>query len=649
MTIGEKTLSPLCELRIFADRKESCFRNGAIEMRDRTSVVLLAILALMFVISMKFKYIQQKILEQNLLTSAIDKIAFVVIISGIAARDYYPSFKDQTLNEFSGLGFDVATIAALLAFVAVYWPRNEVEPIWVSIIFRGKSRIFTSLAISIFIFSFLPAILLFRSNINWGDITTHVFNELLAPAAGVFPLSDSIPQYTSLLGLPILAVSKLFGSKVAVLIVPLWISLLSFGILLIMTFIFTRLFPRTPKTTALLVICAVLLARSSDSSFAYTLASFPSWTVRLVLPTLSALLLHTSLARNSNKLIVPSALGLGVATSLAFLNNFEFGFSCAISIIFTVTTLIMFRKIAWSFFLNVLVGVMAVIALLFSFYSFNNETVNLNFSVTISKEFGAKGFLSWPMPNFGFFVVIYCIAGIALIQSSLRFRDLSLKHKYQSDNNLLADVSLAIFGGIWTLASTLFYSARSVDGNLRVIFLPAVIAALATFKLIQRSSTGGLYSKVFKSAALPTAVIVLLPFALVIKAPDPYSTWSRVIEHDKNEKWTWESIANKPVARTYLELTKLGYDKIGLMSSEGNAISIVTGGENILAVNALADLAISAEINRLICVKLSLSGVNHVLTEGKYEQNFPCDGMTNPKILANGSVTLLDYKSPSQG
>ena len=63
MAIGESVLSPLCELKIFANRRESCFRNGAIEMRDRASIIILAVLTLAVIISINIRYIKDKIIE----------------------------------------------------------------------------------------------------------------------------------------------------------------------------------------------------------------------------------------------------------------------------------------------------------------------------------------------------------------------------------------------------------------------------------------------------------------------------------------------------------------------------------------------------------------------------------------------------------
>ena len=649
MAIGESVLSPLCELNIFASRKESCFRNGAIEMRDRASIVILAVLTFAFIVSMKFTYIKKMIIKQNFLTSSVDKFAFVIIIAAIASRDYYPSFADWSLNEFSGLGFDVAIVVIFVVIVTVYWPKSTSGED-LSEINQESSLIFRFLiAIFIFVLFYLPAVLLIRSNIIWNDITSHTFNELLAPAAGNFPTADSIPQYNSLLGFPILMISKLIGSEIAISIIPLWISTLNLGILATLTVIWLRLFPNTPKLFALLGISSIILARSSDISGAYTVASFPSWTVRITIPALATLLLHVALCCKKIKVVYSRTLILGAVTSLAMINNIEFGLTLTFAMICTIVVFSVCRKLPWTFFFIFILGMSASILLLHLFYRINDKAINLRFLTLIAREFGAKGFLSWPMPIFGSFVLVYAVAGLAIIFSIHRIND--LPSSPLAKENLVADSALAFFAGVWTLSSLVFYSARSVDGNLRVIFIPALIASLTTIKLLMPFLVKDISQKICKLAFVPLATIMVLPIALLIKAPDPLSNWSHVITQGDSPVWSWTSIENKPLAKSYIELSKSETINIGIMGTDGNAIAVVTGAKNVLLVNVLADLGMSAEIKKQVCGHLAVAGVNLVLVEGTYKnhENYPCIGMTNPEIQANGLVTLFEYTPPALG
>ena len=651
MAIGESVLSPLCELNIFASRKESCFRNGAIEMRDRASIVILAVLTFAVSVSMKFTYIKKMIIKQNFLTSSVDKFAFVTIIAAIASRDYYPSFADWSLNEFSGFGFDVAIVVIFLTIVTVYWSRNTSDED-LSEINQESSLIFRFLiALFVFVLFYLPSVLLIRANIILNVGTTYVFNELLAPVAGNFPGADSIPQYNSLLGFPILIISKLVGSEVAISIIPIWISMLNLGVLVTLTAIWLRLFPNTPKLFALLGISSIILARSSDLSGSYTVASFPSWTVRMAIPALSILLLHVALSSKKIKVFYSRTLILGAVTSLAMINNIEFGLTLTFAMICTIITFSICRKLPWTFLFIFILGMSASILLLHLFYRINDKAINLRFLTLIAREFGAKGFLSWPMPIFGSFVLVYAVAGLAIIFSIHRINDLPSSPLAKERENLVADSALAFFAGVWTLSSLVFYSARSVDGNLRVIFIPALIASLTTIKLLMPFVVKDVSQKICKLAFLPLATIMVLPFALLIKAPDPLSNWSRVITQGDNPVWSWTSIENKPLAKSYIELSKSETINIGIMGTDGNAIAVVTGAKNVLLVNVLADFGLGAEIKKEVCGHLAVAGVNLVLVEGTYKnyEDYPCIGMTNPEIQANGLVTLFEYTPPALG
>ena len=650
MVIGESVLSPLCELTIFASRKESCIRNGATEMRDRASLVILAVLTLAAIISIKFTDITNTILKQNFLTSLVDKFAFVMVIAAIASRDYYPSLADWSLNEFSGLGFDVAIITTIISLVSVCYLTDKItldkfRSTQSKLKFRTVTQISVLIGLGVF---YIPAVLLLRSNIVLGDITTHVFNELLAPLAGNFPGADSIPQYNSLLGFPILMVSELAGLKIAILIIPIWISLINLGILATLTAIWLRLFPNAPKSVALLGVSSIILARSSNLPGAYTVASFPSWAVRMALPVLVALLLHISVSQKRVRATKYWTAALGATTSLALINNFEFGSTCTISIIFSTLILVISKKMPWSFLIIHFFTMTATIFLIYLLYRINGKTLKMHYLSMIAREFGTMGFLSWPMPIFGFFFVVYALSGLAIVFSVRQLKNLSSSPLSEDKKNSTADVVLAIFAGIWTLASLVFYSARSVDGNLRILFIPALIAFLTTLKLVLPNTRDDKYESVFKSAILPLATIIVLPIALLINAPDPISNWSRITRHADGPKWSWIDLENSPLAKSYIELSKLGIVNIGIMGSNGNAISVVTGSKNILVVNTLADYAMSAVIKDEICKNIEKSGVGFILIEGDFRKSgdYLCIGMTNPSIQANGEVTLFEYAPP---
>ena len=648
MAIGESVLSPLCELKIFANRRESCFRNGAIEMRDRASIIILAVLTFAFIVSMKFTYIKKMIIKQNFLTSSVDKFAFVIIIAAIASRDYYPSFDDWSINEFSGLGFDVAFICTLFSILLIYLSKKIKYADTCKSNFLSIRKKISLTAFIIFVTFYFPATLQLQSSLSSRENALYVFNELLAPLAGNSPLADSIPQYNSLLGFPLIIISKFFSPEAVFAIVPIWVTALTLTIILSLSTTWVRLFPNMPKALALLGVSSIILARSSDSISAYTVASIPSWTVRFAVPSQIPLLLHLSLGTNFKYLRTTSTLGLGVVAALAVLNNFEFGISAATSVLLAIVVLISRKLINFRYFSNFLIAFVTTIFVINKAYNYFDKEISFLYLTQFARAFGSSGWGSRPMPVFGHYFVIYAIAGLTIVIALSRLSKSGIIQSFDDLKTFAADCGLAVFSGIWTMISLVFYSARSVDGNLRVIFLPALIASLATIKLIKPLLVRFFYHSDYRVTLLPLAVITVLPLVLFIKAPDPHANWNRVFTYKSNTTWSWDSTKDRAISISYYELSKSGFDQIGIMAFDGNAVSIVTGGRNVLATNVISDLEVEEELKNQICLKLKLAKVKYVLVEGAYD-NFPCAGMTNPQIQANGVVTLFEYTPPALG
>ena len=65
MALGDSVMSPLCDLPVFVDRRESCFRNGVLEMRDRFSVIILFLVTAAAAIFVRSDKAVKKLLEQK--------------------------------------------------------------------------------------------------------------------------------------------------------------------------------------------------------------------------------------------------------------------------------------------------------------------------------------------------------------------------------------------------------------------------------------------------------------------------------------------------------------------------------------------------------------------------------------------------------
>jgi len=651
MALGESLLRPLCELPIFYERRQSCLRNGALEIRDRVSVFILFLVTASAGILVRSKKTIEKLLEQNLFTSSIDILALIFIIFAISSRIYYPSFDLWSGIEFSGFGWDVALVIILLLFGFINLQDYQIDRRTSSEPLKNQSRMTSTILIMIFAVFYFPATVQLNSSLSSYSNSVWVFNEILAFSAGNFPLADSIPQYNSLMGLPIKVLSLIFGPKSALLTTPLWTSFTSVGIVLMLHIIWRRLFPKALKLIPLVGVSSILFSRSGDLVGSNTLASFPSWTVRMALPCLTALLLHISVQSQEKKVAMPLAACLGSSMALTLLNNFEFGLTCTLSVAVTLLTLKMHKLLNWNFLRSVLLGNLLIFLSMYIFYASHHKTIRFEFYTLVARGFGAGGFGSWPMPIYGSFIIIYALAGISIIFSVIKLRESSVAELITNTSQTIADIALTNFAGVWTTSVLLFYTARSVDGTLRVLFLPSLLAILGTLKLTIASPLEVLKIKNTRAIMLPLISIVLLPMALLVRAPNPYENWRRVAQLHKGQPWSVESTQERPIAKSLTRLSSSGIKKIGVMDFDGNALAIVMGAKNVLVVNSLGDLNINPDLRRAACAKLELSGVEFILLNSAElgGSEIPCPGMINPQVQPEEGIVLFDYSTTVNG
>ena len=645
MSIGEQILKPLCKLKVFELREESCYRNGAIEIRDRASICLLFAITIIFLVLLHSRKIKAQISKESGLNSVADKTAFVVIVAAISMRTYYPSFDDWSLIEFSGFGFDVAFVSVFCAFLAQFFLVIFKTPDQPTPTLFQRLKLINTFSILIFCGFYLPSVLQLPSGLSSRPNAIYVLNEILAPVAGTFPLSSSIPQYTSLLGFPIVPVVRVFGENSIFLVATTWLSLMTLGVLSLLVIIWRRIFPQVPRSIALLAISALLLAVSADVPGAMSLAYLPSWTVRFFVPTLLSLLLHEAISSTWRRTKNFKFFLLGTVSSLSLINNFEFGSSAVLSVCLTLLFLKITKQINFLPLLFFTISLLVTFATVSQIYLFNNEKLRLDYLTLFSREFGISGFMSWPMPIFGPYIVTFTIAGVSIIYSFICLSDLG--DKSQREKQLLIPViGISLFGGFWTIASTFYYAGRSVDGALRVTFIPVLIAILGTYKLMKVDLNSLVDIAVRRFALIPLLTIVFIPFALLIKAPSPWINWSRLTQKDNAASWSYYSTQASPFVNSYRDLKSRLETEIGIMTDDGNAISIITGAKNLLATNTLADFEVSDLIRTEACKKLKSVPINLVLVVGVYEvgNRYPCPGMKDPRIQSDYGVTLFRFE-----
>lgn len=656
MTIGEKVLMPVCDLAIFGTRRDACYRHGAIEMRDRLSIALLAFWILIFLLFIKLENLQQWMEKNSKIHKYISGGALIGLVTSVGLKNYYPNFAERDLYQWSGFGPLVAISALCIAvvYLAIEISSENYPEIPTSIL---SNRAFFSIVTGvIFVVFYFPSILQTPYSLISPGNADYALNELLSPSVGLRPLVDTIPQYTSLLGWPLVPIIEIVGPRAAFWAVIFWCFILFVIINWFVVLITSRYFPNIPKFVVLLGLSSIILAKSDRYSMAGSVAGSFSSTVRLVLPIVMALLLQNYFWVNNKLEGRKILLALGCFSCLTLVNNFEFGMTASVSCSIVMILMSVFGGLNWRetriYFLSFIGTLFTLVIAL----SWNYRTIQLNYWFAFAQAFGGAGFMNRSMPIFGIYFIVYAICGIGMILSlSLIFRT-SRSQVGNVDRNAHREsaIALSLFGSLWTLFSLSYYAARSVEGNLQIFFAPTLITALAISKLLSQSSLSIMESSIIKTAKkrlildvdkLPLIFLAVLPFAATIQSPDPTTEWSRMTSPTQATEWSWNSTNQREIVRIYAEIKNTLDGKIGIMAYGGNAVGLLTGMGNVLAVNSLADMTINDQLHKIGCELLIKKSPKYILVEEQWSKNVqpPCQGMSDPKSVGDGSVTLYEY------
>ena len=646
MSSGEYLLRGVCNFEFFESRKAACLRVGSIEMRDRLSIALLIAAVLIFLILTTKTQYRDLIQRDTLANRLIDLVAIFSVIAVLASKHYYRSFDNQNKNEFSGFGFEVAFITLVLTAMVVMILRSpESRQLLQNVCSENLSRINICLLITFFVFYF-PALVQLSTGLSSPIDSFYAYNDFAGAATGNLPLVDFMPHYNSLLGWPIFVISKIFGTSSVFISVPIWVTILNFSVILILNVILIRVFPKIPTMVGLIGICSLLITRSGETRGSFTNQSFPSWVSRLILPTCGALLLHFLFCRINKSKNNILFLMLGFISSLVAINNLEFGLTAVISMSLVILLFALFKLIRLIDLILYISGLLTGIFIYFGAFNLSGRTIKPEFYYHIAQEFAAKGFLSWPMPIFGSYLLAYSVIGITLISSIRMLIAITKIDRALIEDDYLGNLALCLFGGLWSVQSLTYYSARSTDGNIRMIFVPILLATIPFVKFMNLFAKESFQHKRRLLPSLPMLAICLIPVALLIKAPEPQDNWSRILNSESS--WSWETTKNKPISKEVLRFSTEERRKIGIMAFDGNAVELVTGVKNFLSTPSFQYLGLSERIRSVGCARLLESKVEIVFIEGSYanESEAPCPGLKNPKLLSDGTVTVFDLIKP---
>ena len=281
-------------------------------------------------------------------------------------------------------------------------------------------------------------------------------DEIAAVAAGRFPLSDYVPQYSVLLGFPVAPLLKLLGAR-AVYGVVAWLLLLQVVALAVAVVLPTLVGGWRMLAPAVVVAVVPTLSGLPTAYF----AAIP---LRVVLPALCILAAFLTLRhrRPLTRRLGARVACLGVALGLTVLNNPDFGGPAALAVL-VVTVIVIPTLRGKALAAGVLLAGSALSFVLYAVVGVSTgHPVHWSQWLIFQKAFGVEGFNAVAMKPFGLhiaFVTLFISAAVTGFALLIRYRDDGSRFGYQQG------LLLALVGG-WSLLALPYFSGRSMVPTL---------------------------------------------------------------------------------------------------------------------------------------------------------------------------------------
>lgn len=294
-------------------------------------------------------------------------------------------------------------------------------------------------------------------------------NEMAAVAAGKFPLSDFVPQYSTLLSFPIAPALRLFSSTPEAVVVVWLIALQVFCVAVPLVVVRKAAgWTLVPIGIGLVGIPILALAGGSSHSASTYFAGMP---LRYVGPMSLLLVLIGRLSKLNVRCGPVWAscrsrfrdLWLGVACGLVLINNPDFG-GPAVGACFVV---MLVSQLSWRGARDV--AFLMSVGLICSFAGYSilgfviGKPVDWGYWLLFQRVFGSAGYFAMPMPSFGEHLgyVMTFLAGAALGLSGV------LQARRRNGHVSVAIVAAALlYVSLWSLGSLAYFSSRSYSSTL---------------------------------------------------------------------------------------------------------------------------------------------------------------------------------------
>lgn len=361
----------------------------------------------------------------------------MLFIAGLMVR------LDRTeTDNWKRVDFSVVAISILILVAVITLPRLRRE---------------ATLAIRAFFTAVLATCLvpLFQTPATIKDPSHFIFtsNELLAPAAGLWPLSNFIATYNNLLGFPIVPFVRVFPSQAMAILVG-YLLLLQV-LCLCLPALVSRIAGHKRLALPMTLVPLVLVTAANVNGHGQH-TYFQVFPMRSAVPSLLMACLVWIMSRPSG-LGRPQSIFLGALAAVSVVNNPDFGAPAAVAmtVVITICEPSLMQRVRS--FLFVVIGGVFLLSVLWLGYSLSDHTFSLRYLLQFSRMVSTAGYMKEAMPIGGMPIVMvtgFCLGSILGVYAVGRARQ-------TNERRLMASAAFLMFSSVWGLLSCIYYAGRS--------------------------------------------------------------------------------------------------------------------------------------------------------------------------------------------
>ncbi|NBO98340.1 MAG: hypothetical protein EBV13_06390 [Actinobacteria bacterium] len=445
---------------------------------------------------------------------------------------------------------------------------------------------------------------------------------------------------------------KEFSPGVIMNAVLVWLFILTVFQVTVIAGIGKFIFRNLPYPMILLYASSLILMKGEKQNdiTGSIVGSFFSIPSRTFFPSVLGFVLVVAIFKRRNHKTYQVVLG--ALLPITALNNLEFGVPAVIATLFVVFATLRLHRIKRQAFFLILASALTTFGLITVAFALRSAPLDLGLWTAMVRAQGSGGYMNVPMPIVGTYLLVFAILASGLVIGLMNF-------SATSDINILKSSATAIYAGVWGILSMPYYTGRSWPSHIQVFFIPVTICIFGIAGVFYYSGHFANKKLSFTQliARLPLTMVLVLPIATFVIAPNPKTEWQRAT--GGGSEWSLVNQSKtKVVTSVFAAVERYGLDikkSVYFGDQYASTVELITGMKNGLGVNTLEYSLVSADLRELACRRLPDLNPKFVVSQNDDTRiNFvgpslldsSCPGMTVLYAPDDIGVTVFSYTRP---